>query len=55
MKAFLKTLFGDTWNLGGVALMVAVAAALTGAGRPGWAVFAMPICGLAVVALLTRH
>ena len=52
MKAFVKTLFGDTWNIAGVAVIVAVAAGLTGLGHPGWAVFAMPAAGLAVVGWL---
>jgi hypothetical protein len=55
MKAFIKTLFGDGWNLAGVALIVAVAATLTAIGHPAWAVFAMPLVGLAVVAALARH
>jgi hypothetical protein len=32
---FVKTLFGDAWNIAGVALVVAVAAGLTGAGEAG--------------------
>jgi hypothetical protein len=55
MKAFVKTLFGDSWNIVGVVLIVAVAAGLTGAGRVDWAVFAMPAAGLAVVGWLARH
>ena len=55
MKAFCKTLFGDTWNIAGVALIVAVAAILTGLGHAGWAVFAVPVTGLGVVAILARH
>jgi hypothetical protein len=55
MKAFIKTLFGDSWNIAGVALIVVVAAALTGLGHPGWAVFAMPAAGLGVVAWLAHH
>jgi hypothetical protein len=52
MRAFVKTLFGDSWNIAGVAVVVAVAAGLTGLGHPEWAVFAMPVVGLAVVAWL---
>jgi hypothetical protein len=52
MRALLKTLVGDSRNIAGVAAMVAVAAVLTGLGHAGWAVFAMPAAGLAVVAWL---
>jgi hypothetical protein len=55
MKAFVKTLFGDARNIAGVALVVAMAACLTGVGHPAWAVFAMPVVGLGVVAWLAHH
>jgi hypothetical protein len=55
MKAFVKTLFGDAWNIAGVALVVAVAAGLTGVGRADWAVFAAPAAALGVVAFLAFH
>jgi hypothetical protein len=55
MKAFVKTLFGDTPNIAGVALIVAVAAVLTETGHADWAVFAMPVVGLAVVAALVYY
>jgi hypothetical protein len=55
MKAFVKTMFGDSWNIAGVALIVAVAAGLTQLGHANWAVFLMPAVGLGVVAVLTRH
>ena len=55
MRAFVKTLFGDTWNIAGVAVIVAVAAGLTSLGHREWAVFAMPAIGLAVVAWLARR
>jgi hypothetical protein len=55
MTAFVKTLFGDTRNIAGVALIVAVAAGLTSLGHPAWAVFAMPAVGLGVVAWLAWH
>lgn len=55
MKAFVKTLFGDAWNIAGVAGIVAVAAALIGLGRPQWAVFAMPAATLGVVAFLAHR
>ena len=55
MKAFAKTLFGDAWNIAGVALIVAVAAGLTGLGHAAWAAWAMPVTGLGVVAWLAHH
>ncbi len=55
MKAFFKTLVGDTWNVAGVALIVIVAVGLTELHHPAWAVFAMPATGLAVVFGLARH
>lgn len=55
MNAFIKTLFGDARNIAGVGLILAVAAGLTVIGHPGWAVFAMPVTGLAVVAWLACH
>ena len=55
MSAFAKTLFGDTRNIAGVAGIVAVAAVLTGIGHPDWAVFAMPVIGLAVVGWLAQR
>jgi hypothetical protein len=55
LKAFLKTLFGDASNVAGVAVVLAVAAALTGTGHAAWAVFAMPAACLAAVAWLACH
>jgi len=55
MKAFIKTLFGDAYNLAAVACVVAVAAAATGAGHPDWAVVATPIAAMGAVAWLVRH
>jgi hypothetical protein len=55
MKAFSKTLFGDSRNIAGVALIVALAVLLTDIGHPGWAVFAMPAASLGVVAWLAHH
>jgi hypothetical protein len=55
MKAFVKTLFGDSRNIAGVALIVIMGVALTGLGHSGWAVFAMPAAGLGVVAWLAHH
>jgi hypothetical protein len=54
MKALMKTLFGDLRNLAGVTVVVAFAAALTAAGHADWAVVAMPVATLAVVAWLAR-
>ncbi len=55
MRAFAKTLFGDATNLGAVALIVAVAAGLTELGHADWAVYAMPVVGLGVVAWLAMN
>ena len=55
MKALFKTLFGDSRNLAGVGLMIAVAAALTAAGQAAWAVFLVPIVGVGVIFALASH
>ena len=55
MKALLKTLVGDTRNIAGVALVVAVAAVLTKLHHADWAAFAKPVAGLSVAAWLARH
>ena len=55
MKAFAKTLFGDIWNITGVAVIVAVAEGLTALHHADWAVFAMPAAGLGVIAWLARR
>lgn len=55
MSAFIKTLFGDTRNIAGVAMILVAALALTGLGHPNWAVFAMPAAALGVVAWLANH
>ena len=55
MKAFIKTLFGDSRNIAGVALILLTALALTGLGHPNLAVIAMPAAALAVVAWLANH
>jgi hypothetical protein len=52
MRAFVKTLFGDGWNIAGVAAIVAVAVGLVGFGRADWAVVAMPVAALCVVGWL---
>ncbi len=55
MKALFKTLFGDARNLAGVGIMLAIAAGLVAVGRGEWAVFAVPLVGLGVVAWLAGH
>ena len=55
MRAFVKTLFGDTWNIIGVVLMVTVAVVLTTLGHAALAVVAMPLAGLGVIAWLARR
>ena len=55
MSAFIKTLFGDAWNIAGVALVVAVGGGLVALNRADLAIFAMPAAGLGVVAILARH
>jgi hypothetical protein len=55
MKALVKTLFGDARNVAAVAVVVAVAAALTETGHAAWAVVAMPAACLAAVGWLARH
>ncbi len=54
MSALVKTLFGDAYNVAGVAIVVAVAVALAETGHGGWAVYAMPLAALAVVGWLAR-
>jgi hypothetical protein len=55
LRAFFKTLFGDARNIAGVAVVVAVAAVLTGTGHGGWAVVVMPVTCLFAVAWLAGH
>ena len=55
MKALVKTLFGDARNVAAVTVVVAIAAALTESGHAAWAVVAVPVACLAVVAWLARH
>jgi hypothetical protein len=54
VRAFVKTLFGDAWNIAGVALIVAVAGVLTAYGRADWAVIGMPVAVLVVVGWLAH-
>jgi hypothetical protein len=54
MSAFVKTLFGDAWNLSVVAILLAVMAALSFTGRASAGAFVIPPLTLAGVALLAR-
>jgi hypothetical protein len=54
MNAFVKTLFGDAWNLSVVAILVAVMAALSFAGHAMIAALVIPPMTLAGVAVLAR-
>lgn len=55
MRAFFRILLGDAWNVAVVAVIVAVAIALTTAGYRDSAVYAIPVFTLGGVALLTRR
>ena len=55
MRAFFRTLFGDARNIAGVAVVVAVAAALTATGHGAWAVVAMPAAALLAVGWLAER
>ena len=55
MKAFGKTLFGDSYNLAAVSCVLAVGGLANGTGHPNWAVLAMPAAALGAVAWLVRH
>ena len=52
MKAVIKTLFGDARNVAGVAIVVAVAVALTETGHASLAPYAVPLTILALVGWL---
>ena len=52
MRAFLKTLFGDAHNVAVVALLLAVALALTCTGHPHAAAYILPPLTLLGVAWL---
>jgi hypothetical protein len=55
MKAFVKTLIGDTWNVSVVAAIMLAEFALVWAGRADAAAFVIPPLTLAGVAWLTRR
>jgi hypothetical protein len=55
MKALVKTLVGDTWNVGVVAGVTLAEVALVYAGHAGAASFAIPFLTLAGVAWLSRR
>jgi hypothetical protein len=55
MKAFVKTLFGDAYNVAAVAAVVATGVLATVTGHASWAALAMPCVALAAVAWLARH
>ena len=55
MRALFKTLFGDLHHIAGVGFMLCVAAGLAAIGRGDWAVFAVPVIGIGVVAWLAGH
>lgn len=55
MRAFFKTLFGDWWNLGFIAVVVAFEAALTHTGYTAEAGIAVPILIMAGVAWLATR
>jgi hypothetical protein len=55
MKALVKTLVGDAWNVAVVAAVMLAEVALVDTGRAGTAAFAIPLLTLAGVAWLTRR
>jgi hypothetical protein len=55
MKALLKTLIGDVWNLSTVAVVVLAAVALIESGHADLAAFIIPPLALAGVGWLARH
>ena len=55
MRAFCKTLFGDTWNVTAVGAVMAAEVALTGSGNGAVAVYLIPVFVLASVAWLARR
>jgi hypothetical protein len=55
MKALMKTLIGDAWNVSVVSLVLAVAAALVFTGQGGAAAFVIPALTLGGVAWLARR
>jgi hypothetical protein len=55
MRAFLRILLGDAWNVGVVAVIVLAAFVLTASGHRQAAAWLIPALTLAGVALLTRR
>ena len=55
MKALFKTLFGDLRNIAGIGVILGMAAGLVAVGHGDWAVYAVPLAGLGVVAWLAGH
>jgi hypothetical protein len=55
MTAFARALLEEALNLVYIAVIVAVGAGLSCAGREDWAIFAMPAAALCVVGLLARR
>jgi hypothetical protein len=55
MRAFVKTLVGDTWNLAVVGTLVVAEVALVYGGHADSAAFVIPPLTLAGVAWLARH
>lgn len=55
MRAFVKTLVGDVWNLSVVAVVVLVEVVLVRAGETDISAFAIPSLTLAGVAWLARR
>jgi len=55
MKAFIKTLVGDTANMAVVAALVAVAAALVHIGQGAAAAFVLPVLALGGTAWLATR
>jgi len=55
MRAFIKTLVGDVWNVSVVAIIMLAEVALLWAGRADAAAFVIPPITLAGVAWLTRR
>ena len=55
MKAFLKTLFGDAWNVAIVALILAVEIALAQSGHAAAAAYLVPPLTLTGIGWLAWH
>ena len=55
MRAFVKTLFGDAWNLTAVGGVMAAEVAVTQSGNGAVAAYLIPVLVLASVAWLARR